>query len=245
MNNKDLNIFEFLSLILRNKKNIIFSIIAFILIGLIGYSAQKEKFRATLLINPLSLIEFNNFYISKTKIDNSNKSTQDSISRLDISPYTLFHSYLNELQEVKNKNNMNKIEIQWTPYGGEHAIHISIFNHINKEDMLNEINKITTDANKNLLFKLRENIFNEIKLIDTMIESEIYEVNSLIFKKKIIKQNLEKLDNVNLVNIKSIRSESSKIDINLIIIISILVGLCVGIIQILFSQYFKNKKKYK
>lgn len=242
MSNKDLNIFDFFSLIFKNKKNILLSIIGFVIIGLIGYSSQKEKFKATLVINPLSLIEFNNFYISNTKIDNSNKSTQDSLSRLDISPYTLFYSYLNELQNIKTKNNLNKIEIQWSPYGGEYAIHLSTLNYTDEKDMLNEINQLTTETNKNLLYKLRENISEEIKIIDTMIKNQLYEVDSLIFRKNIIKQNLEKLDNMSLVNIKSIRSISNKIDINLVIIISILVGLSAGIIQILFSKYFKDQK---
>ena len=67
MSNTDLNIFDFFSLIFKNKKNIVLSIIGFLIIGLIGFSAQKERFKATLVINPLSLIEFNDFYISNTK----------------------------------------------------------------------------------------------------------------------------------------------------------------------------------
>jgi len=65
MNNNNLNIFEFFYLIYKFKIKILISVFIITLIGFAGFFLQKEKFVIKTIIHPLSLIEFESFYISE------------------------------------------------------------------------------------------------------------------------------------------------------------------------------------
>lgn len=247
MNNNNLNIFEFFYLIYKFKIKILISVFIITFIGFAGFFFQKEKFVIKTIVHPLSLIEFESFYISENKINEIDKDKHDAISLRQISPLTLFFSYLNEIKSIKIKNELNHIDITWNFLGGQHEIYLTSVSNKDKDSSLSEFNNILRDANKNIVLKLKENLSNEIKIMDTLLTEKREGYEYFLIKRKTISQNLKNLDNQKIVNydIEGTMIKSNKISLKLFIIIFVIIGFTLGIIQILFSEYFKNKNKVK
>jgi LPS O-antigen subunit length determinant protein (WzzB/FepE family) len=247
MNNNNLNIFEFFYLIYKFKIKILISVFIFTFIGFAGFFLQKEKFVIKTIVHPLSLIEFESFYISENKINEIDKDNHDAISLRQITPLTLFFSYLNEIKSIKIENKLNHIDITWNFLGGQHELYLTSVSYKDKKSSLSELNNFLRDANKNIVLKLKENLSNEIKIMDTLLTEKREGYEYFLIKRKTIIQNLKNLDNQKIVNydIEGTMIKSNKISLKLFIIIFTIIGFTLGIIQILFSEYFKNKNKVK
>ena len=247
MNNNNLNIFEFFYLIYIFKIKILISVFIFTFIGFAGFFLQKEKFVIKTIVHPLSLIEFESFYISENKINEIDKDNHDAISLRQITPLTLFFSYLNEIKSIKIENKLNHIDITWNFLGGQHELYLTSVSYKDKKSSLSELNNFLRDANKNIVLKLKENLSNEIKIMDTLLTEKREGYEYFLIKRKTIIQNLKNLDNQKIVNydIEGTMIKSNKISLKLFIIIFTIIGFTLGIIQILFSEYFKNKNKVK
>tara|TARA_Y100001980_G_C14510340_1_gene285816 strand:- start:271 stop:1008 length:738 start_codon:yes stop_codon:yes gene_type:complete len=237
------NIFEFLRLIYKKKITIIISIFLFLLLGYFIKANFEKVFNGKLIVSPLTLLDFEEKYTNFYKIDNTSKKENDEISLREISPLTLFYSFLSELQNQKFEKKLKNLTIEWNFLGGQHEIYLYSRNHASKEEIAQELITLLENSNNTLLKKLEKNLLNNINLID-----EINKVDNntkyLEAKKSILIQNLNNIKGMRLTNynIKGLIIERKILDTNKIIILMGLLGLIVGIIISLTVTYFNNTK---
>ncbi len=237
------NIFEFLRLIYKKKITIIISIFLFLLLGYFIKANFEKVFNGKLIVSPLALLDFEEKYTNFYKIDNTSKKENDEISLREISPLTLFYSFLSELQNQKFEKKLKNLTIEWNFLGGQHEIYLYSRNHASKEEIAQELITLLENSNNTLLKKLEKNLLNNINLID-----EINKVDNntkyLEAKKSILIQNLNNIKGMRLTNynIKGLIIERKILDTNKIIILMGLLGLIVGIIISLTVTYFNNTK---
>ena len=102
-------------------------------------------------MQPLSLIDFEERYTNFYKIDNTSKIENDHISLREISPLTLFYSFLSELKDQKIKKELSDLKIEWNFLGGQHEIYLIADNFRSKEELIKELDLLLKDVNKILL----------------------------------------------------------------------------------------------
>ena len=246
MKDKKLNIFDFIKLILNNKLKLLISAVSFLLIGLFFSNFVKPTYTGKIIIHPLSLIEFENIYLSKNKIFNDGRKGTDEISLNQPSPLTLFYSFLNTLKKEKHNLELKNFEIQWNFLGGQHEIYL-IGQSKDYKDILNSFTEILKNSNTLVLEKLIINLEKEIKLLNIANE-EIDTDNQYITLRKIIsKKNLNYLSELrpSIINyeIEDIRMTKSLPEDHIMVIISMILGIFFGIIYILYGAYFNGQKR--
>ena len=96
MKEDNFNIFEFFRIIYKKKIIIIFSILLFLIFAFFIKFLNNNKFSSKLVVQPLSLIDFEERYTNFYKIDNTSKIENDHIS-LEKFPHLPYFtaSYLN------------------------------------------------------------------------------------------------------------------------------------------------------
>ena len=156
MKEENFNIFEFFRLINKEKIIIIFSILLFLIFGFLIKFLNENKFSIKLVVQPLSLIDFEERYTNFYKIDNTSKIENDHISLREISPLTLFYSFLSELKDQKIKKELSDLKIEWNFLGGQHEIYLIADNFRSKEELIKELDLLLKDVNKILLQKLKK-----------------------------------------------------------------------------------------
>ena len=248
MEDKKLNIFDFIRLISNNKLRLIIFVASFIIFSLILLNLVKPNYKGKIIIHPLSLIEFENIYISQSMILDmeDGRKGNDEISLKQISPLTLFYSFLNTLKKEKNILKLKNFDIQWNFLGGQHEIFL-IGKSKDYESMLHKFDKILKNTNTIVLEELIINLENELELLNIANE-EIDKNNQYIALRKIIlEKNLNYLSKSrpNIINyeIKDINISKSLPENHIIIIISIILGLFFGTIHILYKSYFDGQKR--
>lgn len=244
MKEDNFNIFEFFRIINKEKIIIIFSILLFLIFGFFIKFLNENKFSSKLVVQPLSLINFEEKYTNFYKIDNTSKIENDHISLREISPLTLFYSFLTELKDQKIKNKLSDLKIEWNFLGGQHEIYLIVKNFSSKEELVKELDVILDGANKILLQKLERNLTNHIVLIEELINKADKDIEFLETKKSILINNLNETKGMKLVNYntKGLIVKKKFINSNKIIILMGLLGLALGIIIALTVTYFNNTK---
>lgn len=241
---ENFNIFEFLKLIYNKKIVIIISILLFVIFGFFIKSHFEKKFNGRLIVLPLALLDFDEKYTTFDKIDNKSKIGHDAISLREISPLTLFYSFLSELQNQKLENNLKRLTIEWNFLGGQNEIYLYSRNYNTKDELSDELSNLLINTNNILHQKLERNLLNNINLIDE-INSKINDSDQLLeAKKSILINNLKNIKGIKLVNynVEGLEIERKIIDTNKIIILMGLLGLIVGIIIALTVTYFNNSR---
>ena len=181
MKEENFNIFEFFRIIYKEKIIIIFSILLFLIFGFLIKFLNENKFSSKLVVQPLSLIDFEERYTNFYKIDNTSKIENDHISLREISPLTLFYSFLSELKDQKIKKELSDLKIEWNFLGGQHEIYLIADNFRSKEELIKELDLLLKDVNKILLQKLK-NLSNHIILIEELINKADKDLNFLKLK---------------------------------------------------------------
>ena len=248
MKDKKLNIFDFIKLILNNKLKLLITIILFLIIGLIFSNFVKPTYKGKIIIHPLSLVEFENIYISENKIfdDGRKGAGTDEIALKQLSPLTLFYSFLNALKKEKNNLEVKNFEIQWNFLGGQHEIFL-IGKSKDYKNILNNFTEMLKNSNTLVLEELIINLEKEIKLLN-IVNEEIDTDNQYITLRKIIlKKNLNYLSELrpSIINyeIEDTKMISTLPENHTILIISIILGIFFGIIYILYVAYFNGQKR--
>jgi hypothetical protein len=248
MEDKKLNIFDFIKLILNNKLKLLITIILFLIIGLIFSNFVKPTYKGKIIIHPLSLVEFENIYISENKIfdDGRKGAGTDEIALKQLSPLTLFYSFLNTLKKEKNNLEVKNFEIQWNFLGGQHEIFL-IGKSKDYNGILNNFTEMLKNSNTLVLEEVIINLEKEIKLLN-IVNEEIDTDNQYITLRKIIlKKNLNYLSefrpsiiNYEIEDTKMIRTLPEN---HTMLIISTILGIFFGIIYILYAAYFNGQKR--
>ncbi len=244
MKEENFNIFEFFRLIYEKKLILIICIISFLIFGFFIKFLNENKFTAKLVIQPLSLLNFQENYTNFHKIDNTSKIENDHVSLREVSPLTLFYSFFSELKDQKIRNKTNDLKIEWNFLGGQHEIYLIAKNYNSKEKMIKELNILLENTNTILIQKLEKNISDHINLIDEVISNSSKNTEFLEAKKTILVNNLNKSKNIKLVNysVEALTFEKKIINSYKIIILMGLLGLTLGIIIALTVTYFNNTK---
>jgi len=246
MEDKKLNIFEFIELILNNKLRLILPMVSFLIIGLIFSNLLKPDYKGKIIIHPLSLVEFENIYISENKIFDNGKKGTDEIALKQISPLTLFYSFLNTLKKEKKNLELKNSEIQWNFLGGQHEIFL-IGKSKDYRIILNKFDKILKNSNIIVLEELIINLEKEIELLNTVNEEIDGDNQYIALRKIILKKNLNYLSKSkpNIINyeIKDTNLVKSIPENHIIMIISLILGFVFGIIYILYRDYFDGQKR--
>jgi LPS O-antigen subunit length determinant protein (WzzB/FepE family) len=247
MDDKKLNIFDFIKLILNNKLKLLITITLFLLIGLIFSNFVKPTYKGRITIHPLSLVEFKNIYVSENTILGGRiEVNTDEISLKQISPLTLFYSFLNTLKKEKHNLEMKNLEIEWNFLGGQQELYL-IGKSKDYKDILNNFTKILKNSDTLVLDKIIINLEKEIKLLNIVNEQIDTDNQYITLRKIILKKNLNYLSE-SRPNIINYEIKESSITRNLpenhtILIISIILGIFFGIIYILYGSYFNGQKK--
>tara|TARA_B110000027_G_C16089465_1_gene287680 strand:- start:207 stop:947 length:741 start_codon:yes stop_codon:yes gene_type:complete len=246
MANKKLNIFDFIKLILNNKLKLLIATTLFLLIGLIFSSLVKPAYKGKIIVHPLSLVEFENFYVSENKIFSDGRIGTDEIALKQLSPLTLFYSFLNTLKKEKHNLELKNFEIQWNFLGGQHEIYL-IEKSKDYKSIINNFTEILKNSNTIVLEELIINLEKEIKLINTVNEEIDADNQYIALRKIILKKNLNYLSELrpSIINyeIEDTNMITTSPENHTILIISIILGIFFGIIYILYVAYFNGQKR--
>lgn len=247
MKNNNLNIFEFFILIYKNKLIFITYFLFFLLLGITFSLIYKPTYKIKLTIVPLSITEFRNFYINENQIFDKDEIISDDILINEISPLTLFYSFLNEIKNEKVKLNLKSLKITFNPFAKIYEIYLEDFSK-DLQYLSKNINNLLENTNLNIIQNLIRNLNLQIETIDEI--EKLSDNNSLksASKKLIINKNLmilEGYENLKVVNfnIENMIIKSNIYNRTNTTLFFIIFSILISITHILFVSYFNRQKR--